>query len=52
MHLKRPFSPPKNMCTQELRGGIEISILQVSDSWPYLSDSGIGIDFRFPTLDA
>ncbi len=32
------------MRTQELIGGIEIFILQ------QVSDSGIGIDFRFPTL--
>ncbi len=42
-----PFSPPKKrkekMRTQELIGVIKIFILQVSDS-------GIEIDFRFPTL--
>ncbi len=39
------------MRAQELIGGIEILILQqVSDSCPYVSDSGIGINFRFPTL--
>ncbi len=48
-----PYSPPKKkkMHTQELIGGIEILILQqVADSWSQVSDSGIGIDFQFPTI--
>ncbi len=40
---KKKKKKEKKMRTQELIGGIKIFILQVSDS-------GIEIDFRFPTL--